>query len=262
MAAETAPAPLLRVAFVGKGGSGKSMISGTIVRLLGAAGEPVLALDSDPLPGLAFSVGIPQHDAGLPEEAVVERPEGEDGPRFRLAEDAVTLAERHARVGPDGVRFLQIGKAGSRAGGNQGRSLHAFRHVAAGLDDGPWHLVGDLPGGTRQPFFGWARWARLVLVVVEPVSASILTGRRLARLGQVEGGPRVVAVASKVDGPADTELVAGRTGLPVIAAVPHDPAVAAAERLGSAPLDHDPDAPAVQAVRSLLVSLRSAGGVA
>ena len=42
----------IRLAFVGKGGAGKSTLAGTFARLLGRAGEPVLALDSDPLPGM------------------------------------------------------------------------------------------------------------------------------------------------------------------------------------------------------------------
>ena len=44
----------MRVAFVGKGGSGKSTIAGTIARLLARDGDNVLALDVDTLPGLAF----------------------------------------------------------------------------------------------------------------------------------------------------------------------------------------------------------------
>lgn len=39
----------VRVAFVGKGGAGKSSIAGTFARLLAVTGQPVLALDSDPM---------------------------------------------------------------------------------------------------------------------------------------------------------------------------------------------------------------------
>lgn len=48
----------LRLAVVGKGGSGKSTVAGTMARLLGRSGEKVLALDSDPMPGLAISLGL------------------------------------------------------------------------------------------------------------------------------------------------------------------------------------------------------------
>ena len=66
----------MRIAFIGKGGSGKSTIAGTVARLLARGGHPVLALDVDTMPGLAFSVGLGRiADAGMPEE-LGERREG------------------------------------------------------------------------------------------------------------------------------------------------------------------------------------------
>ena len=48
----------LRVALVGKGGAGKSVIAGTLARILARRGHRVLALDVDTLPGLALSLGL------------------------------------------------------------------------------------------------------------------------------------------------------------------------------------------------------------
>lgn len=244
----------LRVAFVGKGGSGKSLVAGTLARLLAARGEPVLALDSDPLPGLAFSIGVDRSDAGLPDDAVEEAPEGER-PRFRLRAglDPQGAIEQYAAHGPDGVRFLQLGK--TRVGGpSLVRSQFAFRQIIAALPE-DWTVVGDLPGGTRQPFFGWGSYAQVILVVAEPTAASLLSARRLARLAQAEDAPRVVAVASKVLEDADAERVAARTGLEVVCAVPADPAVAMAERRGRPVIDEARDCPAVRAVASLTEEL-------
>ena len=47
----------LRIAVAGKGGSGKSVLSGTMARLIARRGGRVLALDSDLLPGLSMSLG-------------------------------------------------------------------------------------------------------------------------------------------------------------------------------------------------------------
>jgi CO dehydrogenase maturation factor len=47
----------MRVAVTGKGGAGKSVIAGTMARLVARQGTPVLALDSDLLPGLSLSLG-------------------------------------------------------------------------------------------------------------------------------------------------------------------------------------------------------------
>jgi CO dehydrogenase maturation factor len=240
------------VAFVGKGGAGKSMIAGTFVRLLAARGEPVLAVDSDPMPGLALSMGIEATDAGIPDEAVEEKPEGEEGPRYRLILPAGEAVRRYAAAGPDGALFLQFGKLWGAINGQMVRSQMAYRQILDGLPPGEWHVVGDLPGGTRQPFFGWGSFARTLIVVAEPTAKSLLSARRLARLALAEDGPRVVAVASKVRQPDDVELVARRSGLEVVGAVPWDEEVAEGERRGRAPVDFAPDAPAVRAVESLV----------
>lgn len=150
------------------------------------------------------------------------------------------------------MRFLQFGKIRTdpRA---LFRSQLAFRQIIKELPDDRWHLVGDLPGGTRQPFTGWGAYADTYLVVVEPMAKSLLSARRLARLASAAERPvQVLAVANKVSESGDAEMVARRSGLEVVASVPLEPAFAAAERAGRAPLDLVPESAAVGAV-SLLV---------
>ena len=247
----------MRVAFVGKGGAGKSAISGTFARLLARQGRSVLAIDSDPLPGMAFSLGLDRDDAPLPDEAIEDRPEGEEGPRYRLRAglSAAEAVECYAATAPDGVRFLQFGKVRTdpRA---LFRSQLAFRQIVNQLPADGWELVGDLPGGTRQPFTGWGGYADTYLVVVEPMAKSLLSARRLARLATAADTPvRVLAVANKVSEPGDAERIAARCGLEVVASVPLDPAFAEAERSGRAPLDVAPESEAVAAVACLLERL-------
>lgn len=247
----------MRVVFVGKGGVGKSSIAGTFARVLARTGERVLALDSDPMPGLAFSLGVDRDDLGLPDETVQEYDDdGRRGYRLRDALTGTEVVEQYAARGPDGVRFLQLGKARGPKWNNT-RQHFAFQRVLDDLPEDGWSIVGDLPGGTRQPFMTWGRYAKMFLIVVEPTPASILTGRRLARLATMHQGPRVVAVANKVREPQDVERVAERTGLPVLGAVSFDPRLAMADRLGRAILDDDPEGPTAAAVRSLVDVLRT-----
>ena len=255
---------------MGKGGAGKSVLAGTFARTLAATGRPVLALDSDPMPGLAFSLGIPTSDAGIPDDAV--EPVERNGRRtFRLCAglSAEEVVRRYAVAAPDGVRFLQLGKARGPRWDNA-RQHAAFQQLldalpldALPLDALPpdgWSIVGDLPGGTRQPFQTWGRYARTVLVVVEPTPASILSGRRLARLAHSRSRPVVRAVAAKTREPGDAARVAAGTGLPVVGALPLDPAVRAAEKSGRAVLDVDQDCAYVVAVRSLVTALLAEEG--
>ncbi len=249
----------MRVAFVGKGGAGKSAIAGTFARMVARGGDPVLAIDSDPLPGLAFSLGLAVDDTPpIPDDAVVERAAGEEGPRWRLRPDLdpVDAIDRWSVEAPDGVRFFQFGKI---RGDNRAlfRSQVAFRFIVNNLPEDRWNVIGDLPGGTRQAFTGWGNFASTVLVVVEPTAKSLLSGRRLARMADLDSDvpKRVLAVASKVRQPDDVEMIAKGTGLEVVAEVPWDEALAEAERRMLAPLDEAPDCPAVRAVESLVERL-------
>lgn len=241
----------MRVAFVGKGGSGKSVIAGTAARLLARrTGAPVLAIDSDPMPGLAFSLGLPGAAAALPDEAVEPYQLPEDGrTRYRLRFSPLETISRFAVHGPDGVRLLSVGKV--RPGsGNLAGSQSAFAQVLDGLEDLAWPVLGDLPGGTRQPFLGWARYAELIVIVATPSAAGLLSARRLARLAQTRS--RVVAVVNQVRDPAQAARWADGLPVPVLGLIPHDEAVRAADRGGRALLDTAPHCAAVAAIGSLL----------
>ncbi len=248
----------MRAAFAGKGGSGKSTIVGTVARLWARDGDGrTVVLDSDVMPGLAGALGIPPSDAPIPDE-VVEASDVEGQPPFRLrtglsAEQAVA---QYAIEGPDDVLLVQLGKLRTDGVWTLRGSQHAFRQIARELPRDGWHVLGDLPGGTRQPFFGWGRFADVMVVVVEPTVKSFMTARRIGRLATEPDAPRVVAVANKVTSDADRRLVADETGLEVIAAIPADPAVRDADRRGLALVDHAPTGPATGAIGSLAVTLR------
>lgn len=248
----------MRIAFVGKGGAGKSTVAATVARLLARQGRAVLAVDSDPMPGLCFGLGLADASPAIPAEAVVEQPPGTPGPRFVLRPglDARAAIERYAAIGADGVRLLCFEKS-TGDWGLTARSQHAWSQIMAELPvDLGADVVGDLPGGTRQPLSGWGKYARTLIVVAEPNPASTATARRLATLATSRWAPGgVVAVANRIRQPDDVRRVATGTGLTVIGAVPADPGVGRADRLGQAPLDADPGSPFVEAVRALVDTL-------
>jgi CO dehydrogenase maturation factor len=95
----------------------------------------------------------------------------------------------------------------------------------------------------------------VVVVIVEPTATSLEVGRRAVESVSLAGLGRVVLVANRVHDDGDAERV--RTAFPAteVVVVPDDPAVAAAERQGIAPLDAAPDAPAVVALTALAARL-------
>ena len=78
------------------------------------------------------------------------------------------------------MRFLQFGKIKGQAesGNRLWKSQMAFRQITQRLPEDHWHVVGDLPGGTRQAFTGWGGFARTVLIelgITEPTLLSLST---------------------------------------------------------------------------------------
>ena len=245
-------ASMIRVAFVGKGGAGKSTIAGTFARLLARRGQPVLALDSDPMPGLPYSLGVGVDDHPIPDDVVVPGPEG--GPRWVLRPGlgADDIVDRHAARCPDGVRYLQFGNLWGPVTRLQ-QAQHAWSQVVAELDRDSWHLIGDVPGGTRQAMFGWAKYADTVCVVAEPTVKSMHTARRLLNLSEARWGPsRLVLVVNKARNGSDAVRVSERLGLAPAAVVPHDSAAGWADRRGAAPLDSAPGGSLARAVDGLV----------
>jgi CO dehydrogenase maturation factor len=240
----------MKIALVGKGGAGKSAVGGTLCRILARSGHDVLALDADNVPGLAFTLGVDPGDAWLLSEAA----SFVHGEGWKLLVEPGEAVERYAVRGPDGIRFLQFGKISGQLTRQQQASSAALLQIVRRLDDERFTVVIDLAAGTRQSYFGWTGIARTILVIVEPSAKSVLTARRLVRLGQERPELRLLGVANKIGTDAERRFVGReleRIGIPFWAEVPVDPIFAAAERRGMPPIDIDPASPAVRAVEEI-----------
>ncbi len=88
----------------------------------------------------------------------------------------------------------------------------------------------------------------VVIVVAEPSVKSIDVARRAARAAEPA---RVIVVANRVRDEADAEAIRFELGGHEIVVVPEDPVIAEADEEGLAPIDVDPDAPGVKALRGL-----------
>ena len=241
------------LAVVGKGGAGKSVISGTLARLLARRGHRVLALDSDTLPGMELSLG-----ARVPAEPPLlhAAQRGENGRwRYKPGIGPVRAVQRFSTPAPDGIRLLQAGKLTEAGRAPLMAAFQAYYRTIHALADAralrDWTFVGDLPAGARQIAFDWAPFADTLVLVVEPTAQSILTGRRIRRIAAGRDAPLgTVLVVNKVRTSDDVQRVETVLG-ESLAAVPADAGVASAEREGAALLDHAPDSAAVAAIAGL-----------
>src|ERR687885_107007 len=95
----------MKLAIAGKGGSGKTSISGTMARLLARQGRRVLAIDGDSNPNLALTLGLPPSamDAmpTLSRDLLKRTPEGAE-----LTATLDEICDSHSLEAPDGVTLL------------------------------------------------------------------------------------------------------------------------------------------------------------
>lgn len=253
----------MRLAVVGKGGAGKSVIAGTMARVLARRGHRVLALDSDLLPGLSISLGSGPDPVDPPLNAAAERDENNRW-RLRPGIGPVRAVQRYSTEAPEGIRLLQLGKTPKDGIAPILGSVNAFYRVVHRLPKAQtfrdWTLLGDLPAGPRQAAFDWAPYAETFVVVVQPGSQSMLTARRVARIARMRRNAKALFVVNRVSSEDDVRMVEDMLGEPAFATVPVDEDVAVAERMGVAPIDHAPDAPAIAAIRDLVAKLERFSG--
>lgn len=104
----------MRLAVAGKGGTGKTTISGTLARVLAQSGRSVLAVDADTNPNLASVLGVAPERARdvltLPRH-LMERRTAEDGStKVVFAADPEEVLRQYGVEAPDGVRLIIMGK--------------------------------------------------------------------------------------------------------------------------------------------------------
>ncbi|MDQ2826136.1 MAG: hypothetical protein M3Y04_04110 [Actinomycetota bacterium] len=94
-----------------------------------------------------------------------------------------------------------------------------------------------------------------VVIVVEATPKSLEVGARAAALAAERTVGRIVVVANRIRHDEDLQTVKGAFPGMEVVGVPHDMKIVEADRKGIAPIDLDPDAPAVKALIALATTL-------
>lgn len=104
----------MRIAIAGKGGTGKTTISGTLARVLAKRGRRVLAIDADTTPNLAVTLGVSPEAAReiveLPRNMMQRQTQPDGSTRSVFVGDSEEIISNYSAPGPDGVRLLVMGK--------------------------------------------------------------------------------------------------------------------------------------------------------
>ena len=96
----------MKVAVLGKGGSGKTTLAGLLARQLARSGASVVALDCDANPTLGISLGLGVEEAERLEGIRQALDDGEE----EHAPSVAVLLRRFGSEAPDGVRLAVASK--------------------------------------------------------------------------------------------------------------------------------------------------------
>ena len=255
----------MKLAVAGKGGVGKTLVAGTVARLLARDGYRVLAVDADPAMNLSYALGIPQEAVSnvVPiaenEELIRERAGWRFGEVFTLTPRVEDIADRFGITGPDGVRLLIMGTVRYGGSGCMCPANALIRalisHITLARDEA---IVMDMEAGLEHLGRGTARGFDALLCVVEPGRQAIETAGKIAALSADIGIRRVYAVGNKVMDEEGTKLIeegVDALGLELIGVIPFDVEVLKADASRIAPLDYNPNSPAIKAITKIKETL-------
>lgn len=206
----------LKIAITGKGGVGKTTLSGLLARLYAAEGKKVLAVDADPDANLASALGISPEAASkalplaeqtdLIEERTGSRP-GSPGGMFSINPKVDDIPDQYS-VNHEGVRLLVVGKSKEAGSGCYCPENVLLRrlisHLILRLDE---VVILDMEAGIEHLTRGTAGSVNAFIVVVEPGQRSMQTARQIESLAHGLGVKQVYVVGNKIRTVAEKEFI-------------------------------------------------------
>jgi CO dehydrogenase maturation factor len=242
----------VKIAITGKGGVGKTTLSGLLARLYAAEGKKVLAVDADPDANLASALGIAPEaaskalplaeQADLIEERTGSRP-GSPGGMFSINPKVDDIPDAFS-IRHEGVRLLVMGKSKEAATGCYCPEHVLLRRLISHLilrsDE---VVILDMEAGIEHLTRGTASGVNAFIVVVEPGQRSLQTARHVESLAKGLGIREVFVVGNKIKQESDKEFIARHlSGMTVLGFMSYADDTVRADLDGRSPYDASPRA--------------------
>lgn len=229
---------MVKIAITGKGGVGKTTISGTLARMLARDGYDVIAIDADADMNLASSLGVSNPPEPLTNyQDLIEERAGEKGGMFKFNPKVDDIVNKFGIVGPDNVKMLVMGtveRGGSGCMCPASAFLRAFlRHVVLKEKSA---VILDMEAGIEHLGRGTTRGIDLMIIVVEPGMRSIETAQRIKDLSEGIEIKNLAAIINKGTS-SNIKPKLEELGIPVLGEMPYDPDLMEADFNGLAPID-------------------------
>ena len=248
----------MKIAFVGKGGSGKTTLSSLFIRHLAASGAPVIAVDADINQHLGTALGLdeagaaalPAMGAQLPlikeylrgtnprissaESMIKTTPPGSGSRLLRIREENPIFDACARRVQLDGgsVRLLATGPFTESDLGvacyhsKTGAVELCLNHLVDGQDE---YVVVDMTAGSDSFASGMFTRFDMTFLVAEPTRKGVAVYRQYKEYARDYGVPLRV-VGNKVQSSDDLDFLRAEAGDDLLVTVGHSDWVRAVEK--------------------------------
>ncbi|MCQ4202402.1 ATP-binding protein [Streptomyces sp. NPDC060311] len=248
----------MKIAFVGKGGSGKTTLSSLFVRHLAATGAPVVAIDADINQHLGAALGLDDADAAalpalgehLPlikdhlrganpriasaEQMIKTTPPGEGSRLLRVREDnpVYDACARPVELDGGAVRLMVTGPFTDDDLGvacyhsKTGAVELCLNHLVDGRDE---YVVVDMTAGSDSFASGMFTRFDITFLVAEPTRKGVSVYRQYKEYAR-DYGVTLKVVGNKVQGQDDLDFLRDQVGDDLLVTVGHSDWVRAMEK--------------------------------
>ncbi|MGQ9624010.1 MAG: ATP-binding protein [Candidatus Bathycorpusculaceae bacterium] len=250
----------MKIAVSGKGGVGKTLIAGSLAYFFAKNGLKTIAIDADPSPNLALTLGLTPEKARkiLPISENKELLESKTSTGysgvFKLSFSVDDIVRDCSVSTPFGVNLLVMGTVRSMGSGctcPANAVVRALlRHLVVERDEA---VVVDMEAGIEHIGRGTAQHVDVMLIVVDAGLKSLETAKNIHDLSAKAGLKKIFLVGNKVENDVQRAIIEGfaeKNNSRILGFVPFDPKIVEAEMRGETPLKYE-GSKAVKAIKDL-----------
>lgn len=254
----------MKIAVSGKGGVGKTLIAGALAYFLANKRLKTIAIDADPSPNLALTLGLSRDEArriapiSENKELIESKTSTEYSGVFRLSFTVDDVVRDFAVKTPFDVNLIVMGTVKSMGSGctcPANAVIRALlRHLVVERDEA---VVLDMEAGVEHIGRGTAKHVDVMLIVADANMKALETAKHIHELAAKAGMKQIFLVGNKIGNETQKEAMrnfAKENSLNILDFVPFDQKVVEAEMKGETPLKYG-KSEAMRTIENLCVKL-------
>ena len=257
----------MKIAVAGKGGVGKTLVAGAIAYFFAEKGYKVLAIDADPAPNLAITLGIPAEKAReikpiSENKQLIEEKTSTGVPGvYKLSFTVDDIVQKYALTSPLGVNLLVMGTIRSVGGGctcpANALIRVLLRHLIVERDEA---IILDMEAGIEHFGRATAKHVDVMLAVADANMKALEVAKKIFQLSKEAGIEKIFLLGNKIKNKVEEELLidfSKENNLPILGFIPYDSSVFEADMKGTTPLLDSTNSPAMKALKEITEKLSS-----